>query len=84
MGYHITKRDDSLEKIAQIMKEQTGYKVVAKNIRLDVDRATTAIYSTVIHDKAGDSCSAATTIICTVRKWEKKEYEYQVTTERLA
>lgn len=85
MEYHIaTRREDNPEKIAQIMSKQTGCKVVAKDIRLDVDRATTAIYSTIIHDKPGDSCSAATSIICKVRKWERKQYEYEVTTERLA
>lgn len=84
MRHHIATREDNTEKIAQIMREKTGCKVAAKDVRLEVDRKTTAIYSTVIHDKTGDSSSAATSIICKVRKWQRKQYEYEVTTERLA
>ncbi|MBQ2836033.1 MAG: hypothetical protein IJE68_04295 [Clostridia bacterium] len=83
MAYHMAKRDDNLEKIAQIMSERTGYKVTAKDVQREVDTITTSIFSAVIHDRRRDPMSPATSIICKVRKWEKKQNEYEVNVERL-
>ena len=82
MGY-IATRDESLEKIAQIMSERTGYKVIASDVKREVDRVTTSIFSALIYDRKGDHLSPATSILCTVRKWGCKENQYQVTVERL-
>ena len=83
MGQHIATRDDSLEKIARIMSERTGYKVTARDVKKEVDRLTTSIFSAVVHDRRRDYLSPATSIICTVRKWGKKENRYEVLVERL-
>lgn len=79
MGLFTIQRDDSLHKIARIMSEKTGLKVSADNVRVDVSTATTSIYSTVVYDKALGTRS----IICKVRKWNRPQKEYEVTSEKL-
>ena len=79
----VATRDDSLEKIAQIMSERTGCNVKARDVNRVVDTASTSIYSAVIRDKEWDSLSPATSIICNVRKWGRKKREYEVNSERL-
>ncbi len=83
MAYHIATRDDSLEKIAQIMSERTGHNVTQKDVNRVVDTASTSIYSAVIHDNKKDSLSPATSILCSVRKWGRNQNEYEVKVERL-
>jgi len=81
MEYSITKHEESLSKIAQIMSERTGCKVTANNVRTDILTVTTAIYSAVIYETI-DNVVGVKSIICKVRKW-KKPHEYEVTSERI-
>lgn len=83
MGYHIATRDDGLEKIAQIMSERSGHKVTPKDVKRELNTATTEIFSAVIHDRRKDLLSPSTSIICTVRKRDRKENQYEITVERL-
>ena len=79
----IASRDNNLEKIAQVMSERAGCKVTARDVQREVDTVTTSIYSAVIHDKKEDHLSPATSIICKVRKWGKKEDKYEVNVDRI-
>lgn len=62
-----------LEKVAQIMSERTNFVVAPENVREEVSRPTTEIYSAVVPNNAGVNVC----ITCLVRKW-KKPYEYVV------
>ena len=83
MGYDIAKKDNALEKIAQIMSEKTGYVVCVSDIRQEICTTTTSIYSAVIQQKNENGLKEAFCILCTVRKW-KKEHEYKVTSGKIA
>lgn len=83
MAAYVAKRENHLEKIAQIMSENSGLKVEAKDVRIDVCTVTTSIYSTVVCDKVDGIAMNAKSIICKERKGERKNQGYEVTAENL-
>ena len=81
MGVCIAKNYPNLNKIAQIMSEQTKCKVTTADIRTEVFTVTTSIYSELVSDSE-ESGTFTRLIICKERKW-KKPYEYEVTSEKI-
>ena len=66
-------RKIGLDRIARIMSERTKCTVTAEQVREEISRPTTEIYSAVVPNNAGVNVC----ITCLVRKW-KNPYEYVV------
>lgn len=74
MGMFTKKHEESLEKIAHVMSEKSQCTVTVDDVRLEVSRHTSSIYTAVVPGTAGTTC-----IVCTVRKWKNpREYVVQV------